>query len=67
MKGTVDIFPDVRQLYRFVAAYYVQLDLIWQSRELDLMLHADMLSRLEDSLRSALKYSCSGPCLREYV
>ena len=66
MKGTVDVFPEVRQLYRFVAAYDVHLDYIWESRESDLMLHADMLSRLEDSSEIfLLRVVFKRVCLRE--
>ena len=66
MKGTVDVFPEVRQLYHFVAAYHVHLDFIWQARGSDLMLHADMLSRLEDSSEIfLLRTVFQRVCLRE--
>ena len=62
MEGTVDVVPEVRQLYSFAAAHVtgsidVQLDFIWQSRESDALLHADMLSRLKNSSEVFLSYA----------
>ena len=62
MKGTVDVFPEVKKLYLAAAANDVHLEFVWQSRESDL-LRADMLSRVEDSSeifvsRHAFKHIC---------
>ena len=46
VKGTVNVF---QQLVLFVALHDIDLDFIWESRESDALLHADMLSRVEDS------------------
>ena len=49
LKGSVDVFPEVKQMFRFAAVHDVELDFIWLPREADAMLHADMLSKMEDS------------------
>lgn len=49
MKGSVDVFPEVKQLFRFAAVHDVELDFIWLPREADAMLYADMVFRVEDS------------------
>lgn len=52
----VDVFPDVKQLFRFAAAREIELDFACMPRETDAMLHADMLSRVEGSLEIFLSH-----------
>ena len=63
MKGSINVFLEVKQLFLFAASHDLQLDFIWESRESDALLHADMLSRVEDSSeiflsRAAFKQVC---------
>lgn len=41
MKGTINVFPEVKQLYLFAALHDIDLQFIWQSRESDALSHAD--------------------------
>ena len=63
MKGTVNVVPQVKQLFLFAAAHDTGLEFIWQPRESDALLHADMLSRVQDSSeiflsKAAFKHVC---------
>ena len=44
-------------MFRFAAAHDVHLDFVWESRESSALLHADMLSRLEDSSEVFLSHA----------
>ncbi len=63
MKGTVNVFPEVKRLFLFAAVHDIDLEFIWESRESDALLHADTLSRVEDSSeiflsKSAFRHIC---------
>lgn len=49
MKGSSNIFPEVKQLYAFVASKDVHVDFVWQPRTHEWLQYADELSRVPDS------------------
>ena len=49
MKGTPDVFPEVRELYLFAAEHDVHVEIAWMPRTAEWLQHADELSRLPDS------------------
>ena len=49
MRGTLDVFPEVRELYLFAAEHDVHVDFAWMPRTAEWLQHADELSRLPDS------------------
>ena len=49
MKGSIEVFPEVKQLYLTAASAQLSLDFIWRPRTDAQLVHADELSRLEDS------------------
>ena len=58
--GTVNVFPEVKQLVLFAALHDIDIELIWESRESDALLHADILSRVEDSSELSCQSQHSG-------
>ena len=65
IKGSVNVFPEVKQLqlFLFAASHDLHFDFIWESKESDALLHADILSCVEDSSeiflsRAAFKQVC---------
>ena len=70
--SVLNVFPEVRQFVCFAAAHDGHLCFVWQPRESAPLLHADMLSRLEDScdvflLNPTLQLECSGWYDRAYL
>lgn len=49
MKGTVDVFPEVKRLDTLAASHDVQVDFVWRPRTHEWLQHADELSRVPDS------------------
>ena len=49
MKGSVEVFPEVKRLYLAAAAAQLALDFIWKPRTDAQLVHADRMSRQENS------------------
>ena len=67
MKGTLNVSPEVKQLFLFAALHDIDLKFIWESRKSDALLHADMLSRLEDSSEIFISKSASRHCVNAAI
>lgn len=57
MKGSPQVFPEVKQLYVFAAEHDVHVDFVWQPRTHTWLQHADELSRLPDSSEFYMRHS----------
>ena len=55
MKGSVEVFPEVKQLYTFAASHDVHDDFTWQPRTHAWLQYADELSRIPDSSEMFLR------------
>lgn len=57
MKGTCNVFPEVKQLYVFAAMHDVHVDFVWVPRTHEWLQYADALSRLLDSSETFLRHN----------
>ena len=49
MKGSIEVFPEVKRIYLTAAAAQLALDFMWKPRTHEQLMHADELSRQEDT------------------
>lgn len=56
MKGTCNVFPEVKRLYLFAAMHDVHVDFVWVRRTHEWLQYADALSRVPDSSEISLRH-----------
>ncbi len=56
MKGSPNVFPEVKKLYTFFASCDVHVDFVWYPRTHEWLQYADELSRIPDSSELFLRH-----------
>lgn len=57
MKGSQQVFPEVKLLYMLAASHDVHVEFVWKPRTHEWLLQADVLSRLPDSSEFYMRHS----------